>query len=611
MKSFFAWTAFLSAALVASALGQAAPGSGAAAQQLGIVPEPLSVSVSAGTYALPSSVKIAASGEDSRNAADFLADFLKERGVRSRVVGEAGDAAIQLSTGANDASIGPEGYHLMVTGASISITANAGAGLFYGVQTLEQMFPAAGGANVVQQAQITDKPQYAYRAVMLDTSRHYFPVSFIKQLIDVEAAYKLNTFHWHLVDDQGWRIQIKKYPKLTEVGSCGDEEHPLGTGPCQFYTQKEIRDVVEYAKKRYVQIVPEIEIPGHSAAAVAAYPELACKPISGSVYCPSEQTFTFLENVLDEVIKLFPAPYIHTGGDEVSPRAWNASAVAQDVMRKNNLADAHALQGWIDRRVEDYLKQHGRTMIAWDEALAGGVSQNAIIMSWRGTFGGVAAVVHGNNVVMAPEGYLYFNMNQVENPYEPNSYGGLIPLQKAYDYDPGIEQLVPDQKGSVLGTEACLWAEKVPTPELAWWRLFPRTLALSEIAWTAPEEKDWEGFEQRTVNQYPRLQARDITFFIPGPFELKDTITNDAEAPVTLTSPIAGSTMYYTLDGSYPTTASKQYSGPFSIALNPGQEVRLRVVTVLKDGRASAPAEARYVRQLTTEFNWSGHADGH
>lgn len=613
MKSLYVGAIALAIALLPCA-GAAQPGTAAsaAAQQLGIVPEPLSVNVQPGTYALPDKVKIAAADGDARDAADFLVDFLKERHIKAKRVGSDSDAVIHLSIGANDPSIGPEGYRLAVTGTGITITANSGAGLFYGIQTLEQMLPAtASAANVIQQAQITDKPQYSYRGVMLDTSRHYFPVSFIKQLIDVMAAYKLNTFHWHLVDDQAWRIEIKKYPKLTEVGSCGDHEHPLGTGPCQFYTQKEIRDVVRYAEKRHVQIVPEIEIPGHSSAALVAYPELACKPIPGRVYCPTEQTFTFLENVLDEVIKLFPSPYIHTGGDEVSPRAWNASAVAQDVMHKNNLADAHALQGWIDRRIEDYLKQHGRTMIAWDEALAGGVSQNAIIMSWRGTFGGVAAVVHGNNVVMAPSDYLYFNMNQVPNPYEPNSYGGLIPLEKAYDYDPEIQQLVPDQKGTVFGTEACLWAENVATPELAWWRYFPRTLAFSESAWSAPEQKRWKGFEQRTRNQYPRLEARGITFFIPGPFELKDTITNDAEVPVTLTSPIADATMYYTLDGSYPTTASKQYAGPFSIALNPGQEVRLRVVTILKDGRVSAPAEARYVRQLATEFNWSGNGNGH
>lgn len=601
MKNRYLWAAVLSVFLVSCAFGasQPTPATAISAQQLGIIPEPLSVKAENATYGLPAKVEIAVADGDARNAAGFLAEFLKDRRVKVKMVGAGRDAAIRLTIGGNDASIGPEGYHLVVTGSGITVTANAGAGLFYGIQTLEQMFPAApGSANVIQQAEITDKPQYAFRGLMLDTSRHFFSVSYIKRLIDVMAAYKLNTFHWHLVDDQAWRIEIKKYPKLTEVGSCGDHEHPLGTGPCQFYTQKEIRDVVAYAQKRYVQILPEIEIPGHSSAALVAYPELACKPISGRVYCPTEETFKFLENVLDETMKLFPSPYFHTGGDEVSPMAWNASSVAQDVMHKNNLADAHALQGWIDRRIEDYLKQHGRTMIAWDEALAGGVSQNAIIMSWRGTFGGVAAVVHGNNVVMAPGQYLYFNMNQVKDPYEPNAYGGFVPLEMAYNFDPGIQQLVPDQKGTVLGPEACLWTEKVATGELAWWRLFPRTLALSEIAWTSPEEKDWHGFEQRTRNQYPRLQARNISFFIPGPFELKDTITDNAEVPVTLTSPIANSTMYYTLDGSYPTTASKRYAGPFSISLDPGHEARLRVVTVLADGRMSEPAEATYTRSL-------------
>lgn len=600
MKRYLAYAALVLSVLVPGdrrALAASAPE--IPAQSLGIVPEPLSVKAFAITYTLPGKVSIAASNKAERNVAAFLTAFLKARGISSTVVRDSNTATIHLSTDANDPSIGSEGYHLTVADSGIMITANAGAGLFYGLQTLEQLFPPPPGTSeAIHQVQITDKPQYQWRGLMLDVSRHYFPVPFIKQLIDVAAAYKLNTFHWHLVDNPAWRIEIKKYPRLTQVGSCGDYDHPLGTGPCQFYTQKEIRDIVAYAQKRYVRMLPEIEIPGHSAAALAAYPDLACKPIVDSVYCPSPQTFQFLENVLDEVMKLFPGTDIHTGGDEVSPEAWNASSVAQAVMQKNHLSDAHALQGWFDRRIEDYLTQHGHRMVGWDEVLAGGVSKNAVIMSWRGTNGGIAAAVKGNDVVMSPGDWLYFNAYQGPSAWEPLGTDHLDTLEHVYTYGPDLRSLSPEEKSRILGPEGALWTEFVPTPDLAWYRLFPRTLALAEMGWTASALRDWTSFQQRTSNQYPRLEARNIPFYIPVPFELKDTVTENDHIAVTLTSPVPDSRMYYTLDGSYPTTSSAPYQTPITITLNPGQELHLRVVTALSDGRASAPSEAGYMRRL-------------
>lgn len=599
MKLHRAWPLILLAALVPLpfAAAQTPSQQTIPAEQLGLIPEPASVQAFAATYSLPQKVRISASGDGAENVAGFLEQFLKERGIQARVVSQ-GEAAIRLSVGGSDPAIGSEGYHLAVNNAGVNISANQPAGLFYGVDTLEQLFPADPKAgNQVHQVTITDQPRFSWRAVMLDSARHYFPPSFIKQLIDAAAFYKLNTFHWHLVDDQGWRIEIKKYPRLTSVGSCGDYDHPLGTGPCQFYTQKEIRDIVEYAQKRYVTIVPEIEIPGHSAAAVYAYPELACKPISDSVYCPSEQTFTFLENVLTEVMKLFPSPYIHSGGDEVSPKAWDASPVAQAVMKQNNLPDAHALQGWIDRRIEAFLEQHGRRMVGWDEILAGNVSTKAIIMSWRGPNGGIAGAVKGNDVVMAPWEWMYVNGYQGPEAWEPKANGNMLTLQHMYSYGPDLGSLSPAETSRVLGVEACLWSEWVSTPALAWYRLFPRVLALSEMGWTPSKQRDWTSFQKRTVNQYPRLEARKIPFFIPGPMELVDTVTDQAHLPITLTSPVPGATMYYTLDGSYPTKSSTEYRAPFTINLAPGGEQRVRVLTVLADGRASAPSEATYTRK--------------
>lgn len=592
-----AFTAAL-AAIVPPALAAAAAPSPQTipAEALGLVPEPASVQAFASFYTVPDKVRISASGDGARDVADFLDRFLKARGVKAKIVSH-GNAAIRLAEGASDPAIGAEGYHLTVTNSGIDIAANQAAGLFYGVDTLEQLFPAdQTSGNEIHQVTITDQPRFAWRAIMLDSSRHYFPPRFIRRLIDVAAFYKLNTLHWHLTDDQAWRIQIKKYPKLTKEGSCGDEDHPLGTGPCQFYTQKQIRKLVRYAAKRYVTIVPEIEIPGHSAAAIYAYPDLACNPPTTGVYCPTEQTFTFLENVLTEVMKLFPSPYIHTGGDEVPAGAWSKSAVAETVMKQNHLANEHALQGWIDRRTEAFLAQHGRRMVGWDETLAGGVSKQAVIMSWRGTNGGIAGAVLGHDVVMAPYQWMYINGYQGAEPWEPKANGNMLTLEQMYSYGPDLTALSPEEESRVLGVEAPLWSEWIPTPAMAWYRLFPRVLALSEMAWTPADQRNWQSFEKRTENQYPRLEARKIPFFIPGPMELKDTATGNPRVTITLTSPVPSSTMYYTLNGDYPTQSSQKYSGPFTINLAPGEEKRVRVITVLSSGRVSAPAEATYAR---------------
>ena len=354
---------------------------------------------------LPAVVSVRATSAKAENPASFLETFLRKRnfGV-SRTAGAS--SLVTLDADAHDSALGSEGYRLDVTPQGVTIRANGGAGLFYGVQTLEQLLPA--GTREITAVSITDVPAFRWRGIHLDVSRHFFPVSVVEKYIDVAAHYKLNVFHWHLTDDQGWRIEIKRYPRLTEIGSCraGTEIDSDATTIdakryCGYYTQQQIRDVIAYAKKRYVTIVPEIEMPGHSSAALAAYPELACGHgpfrvretwgVSTDIYCPTDETFTFLENVLSEVIDLFPSEYIHVGGDEVPKDEWRTSAFVHGLMKREHLASYDAVQGYFDRRIERFLRSKGRRMIGWDEILDGGVTRTATIMSWRGESGGIKA----------------------------------------------------------------------------------------------------------------------------------------------------------------------------------------------------------------------------
>lgn len=566
---------------------------------LGIVPEPVAITEGVGTYAVPSSVTIAASSADERNVAQFLSAFLATRGITVAVVPEnTASVTIRLDGDAHNSTFGAEGYRLDVTSSGIVISANGGPGLYYGLQTLEQLFTAPPSkSNAIRIVSIFDRPTYKWRGAMLDVVRHFFPVSFVERYIDLASHYKINTFHWHLTDDQAWRIQIDKYPRLTSYGSCGDHEHDLGTAPCLFYTKAQIEEVIAYAKARYVTVVPEIEMPGHSRAALLSYPELACKPIASDVLCPSPATFTFVDNVLAEVMKLFPGPYVHTGGDEVVPHAWNASALAQNVMREHHLADAHALQGWFDRKVEAFVEAHGKRMVGWDEIIRGGVSQKPIVMAWHGDAGDVSPI-RGNDTVMVPDGPLYFDAYQADPAWEPPAIGGLTTLHDVYRYSPTNSFLTPQQAAHVIGVQANLWAEFIPTQSMAWYRAYPRMLALAELAWTPQKDQKYASFIARTSNQYAWLDAENIPYHIPAPIGLYDDVIDTATTTVTLQSPVPGAKMYYTIDDTYPTTASTPYAGPITLNVAPGAEVRLRVLTVLSNGRVSTPAEATYARRL-------------
>lgn len=540
-------------------------------------------------------------------------------------------ASLTLSDAARDVSLGSEGYELRVAPSGIAIDANTAAGVYYGLQTLDQLLPYGKQPAPMQGVTIRDWPAYRWRGIHLDVSRHFFPVSVVERYIDVAAHYKLNVFHWHLTDDQGWRIQIRRYPRLTSVGGCragseieGDASKIDGKRYCGFYTQAQIRAVVAYARARYVTIVPEIEMPGHSQAALAAYPQLACAPrplevretwgVSENIYCPTEYTFTFLENVLREVMELFPGPYIHVGGDEVPKASWESSAAVRALMKREHIATYAGVQGYFDRRIEHFLESHGRRMLGWDEILDGGVTHAATIMSWHGEGRGITAAQHGNDAIMTPDGPLYFDAYQGDPEDEPEAIGSLSTPQEVYEYEATPVRLTPSEARHIIGVQGNLWTEFITTPSYLFYMLLPRMLSLSEIAWSDPQPRMWNEFEMRMGAQLPWLTAHGYNFRVPNP-ELTvsnatttfsnvsssvrtiDARTQAASVSVTISTVVPGGTIRYTTDGSVPNVHARVYSAPLDERLEPNQRLDLHAIVVLPDGRASTPSELVVTRE--------------
>ena len=480
-----------------------------------LIPWPRSLDAREGAFVPAAGLAIGIA--DSGNAelgrlAALLRAYLKELAGVDASVGARGAITLAIR---DDAPPGSEAYLLDITPERIDLAARDARGLFYGIQSLRQL--VAGSPKAIPAARIEDAPRFGYRGLHLDVGRHFFPVDFIKRYIDLLASFKLNTFHWHLTEDQGWRLEIKKYPKLTEVGAWRKETivGHARRGPKSydgkphggFYTQDQARDVVAYAKERGVTVLPEIEMPGHSLAAQAAYPELANVPgpfevrttwgISDEVFSPRDATFTFLENVLREVMDLFPSRYIHIGGDEAPKKRWKESAEAQAIIKKEKLADEDALQSWFVQRIERFLNANGRRLIGWDEILEGGLAPDATVMSWRGTAGGIAAAKQGHDVVMAPQQDLYFDHYQADPEHEPLAIGGMTPIEDTYAYEPIPAELSGEEAKHVLGPEACVWTEYMPTSDQVEYMAYPRVLALAEIAWSPREARDWRSFSTR------------------------------------------------------------------------------------------------------------------
>ena len=444
---------------------------------------------------------------------------------------------------ADPALANPEAYTLRVAADRVTLAASAPAGAFYGAQTLLQLFPPAiFGADprpelpwTAPAVEIEDAPRFRWRGLMIDSARYFQPVGYLKQFIDVMAQHKLNVFHWHLVDDQGWRIEIKKYPRLTAIGSrrretnrglsvrqLGGDGVPVGG----YYTQDEIRDLVAYAAARHVRILPEIELPGHAQAAVAAYPELGLLPQAREVSCvwgihetlfnTKPSTFAFLQDVLTEVMALFPFEYLHIGGDEAVKKQWQEDPATQAHMKALGLPDEEHLQSWFIRQIEAFLQKHGRRLVGWDEILEGGLAKSATVMSWRGIEGAIAAARLGNDAVMCANQTLYFNFHETESPEtEPLTYPLALPLAKVHAYEPIPAELTAEQAKSIIGVQGQLWTEYIPTPGRMDYMAFPRTCALAEIAWSAKDRPAFPDFLGRLRTHLRRLDAQDIRYRAP------------------------------------------------------------------------------------------------
>ncbi|MFM2392353.1 MAG: Beta-hexosaminidase precursor [Bacteroidota bacterium] len=424
-----------------------------------------------------------------------------------------------------------EAYNLSVEKTIIKIEASHLQGVIHGVQSISQLLTNKSRIEIPCMA-IYDEPRFSYRGIHLDVSRHFFNVDFIKKYIDLLSKYKINNFHWHLTDDQGWRIEIKKYPLLAKKAAFRDEtlighysSSPQvydGKKYGGYYTHEEVKEIVKYASDRYINIIPEIEMPGHAAAAIAAYPELGCTGkkidvakkwgVFDDVFCPNEVTFKFLEDVLSEVLELFPSEYIHIGGDECPKIQWKQNKLCQEIIKKENLKDEHGLQSYFIKRIEKFLNGKGRQIIGWDEILEGGLAPNATVMSWRGIEGGIAAARENHKVIMTPTDYCYFDYYQSKSPLEPLAIGGFLPLEKVYHYEPIPQKLEADKHKYIIGTQANLWTEYIDSPSKLEYMLLPRMPALAEVGWTAVSQKSYSDFLKRLQHHFIFWKKRNINF---------------------------------------------------------------------------------------------------
>lgn len=495
---------------------------------ISIVPKPVKLQPAEGSLDIQGGLSIAieSSAKISELLPGLIHGMLKSKNIEG---GEGRHKTIRLIVTPTD-SISQEGYKISVSEKGIAIEAATEAGLFYGIQSFIQLVPLNG--TTIPYVEITDYPRFSYRGLHLDVCRHMFPVEFIKKYIDLMAKHKFNRFHWHLTDDQGWRIEIKKYPKLqqiaayrngTVIGHAGHSNTYDTIRYGGYYTQEEVKEVVRYAAARYITIIPEIEMPGHASAAIAAYPELGCRGdqiqtersfgVFDPIFCAGkENTFIFLEDVLTEVIDLFPGPYIHVGGDEAPKTRWKACPHCQKRIKQNNLKDEHELQSYFINRMEKFVNSKGKQIIGWDEILEGGLAPNATVMSWRGEEGGIAAAKQKHDVIMTPVGWCYFDYYQDTTKNEPMSIGGFLPVSKVYSYNPLPAQLNADETKHILGAQANLWTEYILSPEHAEYMVYPRACALAEVVWSPQESRDYNDFLQRMETHLQRLQKWDVNY---------------------------------------------------------------------------------------------------
>lgn len=565
-----------------------------------IIPQPVEISMSKGHITLHKSDNISyVGGEQAGEVAKYLGKVLRPAtGFAFEAhQGSDGNLLLVLDT---TLSWQPEQYRLRITGKRITLTGCTPAGLSRGVQTIRQLLPCQIERDsvvkdikwIVPCLEINDYPRFAWRGMHLDVSRHFFDIEFIKKYIDLIALHKMNTFHWHLVDDQGWRIEIKKYPRLTEVGAwrVDREDKPWNSRQPQqpgekatyggYYTQEEIKEVVAYAAERHINIVPEIEMPAHVGSAMAAYPEYSCTggpftvppggvwPIT-DIYCAGkEETFKFLEDVLTEVMELFPSPYIHIGGDEADKTEWKKCPLCQKRIRAEGLKDEAELQSYFIKRIEKFLNSKGRKLVGWNEILEGGLAPGAVVMSWRGFEGGIAAAKSGHEVVMTPTSHCYFNVYQGDAADEPEAFSGYLSLKKVYSFEPVPSGLTDEEAKFIIGGQGDLWTEMVRDGSRAEYMVLPRMTALSEVLWSPRESRDWQRFNTNLTSMTRRFDVMGLNYS-KGTYKVEmspsfDMVTNSVS--ISLLSEQLSPDIRYTIDGSEPTAGSPKYSSPIIIS---------------------------------------------
>jgi len=565
------------------------------AGSINIVPVPMEVTEGKGVFTIQKGTRILV---DETNGTMEMANLFAEKiRLSSGLVLETksynaafpSNNTIVFTTLGADVSLGKEGYTIEISETNINIQAVTANGFFYGLQTLLQLLPAdieKTGSGVkaytLPVVSIKDKPRFAYRGMHLDVSRHMFPVEFIKKYIDLMAMYKMNTFHWHLTDDQGWRIEIKKYPKLTRLGSIRkgtqigktveSDSIPYGG----FYTQEQAREIVEYAASKYITVIPEIEMPGHSVAALTAYPTLACTNgpfevrttwgVADDICCAgNDSVFTFYQDVLTEIMEIFPSTYIHIGGDEAPKVRWESCPKCQARIKAEGLKNETELQSYFIKRIEKFLISKNRRLIGWDEILEGGLAPEATVMAWRGIQAAIDAAAQGHDAIMTPVDYCYFDYYQGDPATEPEAIGGFLTLKTVYSYNPVPPDLTPEQAGHIIGVQGNLWTEFIKTPDCAEYMAFPRAIAIAEIGWSQQDRRNWDDFIVRMDKQFPRLDNMGVKYS-KGSFSVDISTQRDKNRNlVVLSSEINGMEIRYTIDGSDPIIKSKLYTEPVEL----------------------------------------------
>lgn len=559
-------------------------------QQLPIIPKPKIFKVEEGVFVLSNQTIIQAQN-NSFEALFLQKAILQRTGIELKIdANPKAESIINLSLLVpSNADFNKELHTVSITNSYIQIQAASNQGLFYGIQSLIQLIPFETKSEIkLTTTEIVDQPKFKWRGLHLDASRHFFSKDFVKKYIDYLAMYKMNTFHWHLTDDQGWRIEIKKYPKLTEVGAWRkgsmvghynentyDNERHGG-----FYTQEDIKEIVAYAQNRHITIVPEIEMPGHALAALASYPEYSCSGgpfevakqwgVLEDVFCPKEETFTFLENILAEVIPLFPSEYIHIGGDECPKTRWKNCPNCQNLIKAKGLKDEHELQSYFIQRIEKFVNSKGKKIIGWDEILEGGLAPNAAVMSWRGTEGGIEAAKLKHYVVMTPGSHCYFDHYQGDPKNEPLAIGGYTNLEKVYSFNPIPEVLTNEESQYILGAQGNLWTEYITDEKKVEYMIFPRMMALAEVLWGTAYPTDFTQFQDRVIGQFQTLDRLGINYS-KAIFEVTSTVNPSKSGngvEFQLKSANSNNGIRFTTDGTEPKATSLSYTNPISITQN-------------------------------------------